>query len=201
VKAKRSQMGFCLSTMLSILVDGRHVILRRSILSKIKFILNLALDEKNAEHNKIEMEYVLNQLCSSMVQIHEDCQRTLIDLCLSLRRIETIRKRLGAGLRDVLPDLDSSFDTAFDSYNVDNNINLSLEAHLSEVPNEITECLVGSYDLLEFLLLRRSSMFIDKLNTFDPFSTSATPIEQLEILSSFNEKYCLRELIHKFEKS
>jgi len=73
VKAKRSQIGFCLSTILSILVDGRHVILRRSILSKMKYISNIVLDKKNAEHNKIKMEYVLNQFCSSMIQIHTEC--------------------------------------------------------------------------------------------------------------------------------
>ena len=79
MKAKQNQLGFCLSIVLRIVVDKKNAVLRYSILSKIAQILKLTLNEKNAERNKVEISYVLNQFCSTMVQIHEDCQRTLID--------------------------------------------------------------------------------------------------------------------------
>ena len=59
-KANSSQLVFCLSTLLNILVDVRHVTIRRLVLLKIKYILHLALETNVSKNNKDEVENILS---------------------------------------------------------------------------------------------------------------------------------------------
>ena len=96
-KAKTSQLVFCLSTLLNILVDVRHVTIRRLVLLKIKYILHSALETNVSKNIKDEVENILNQFCTAMVKVHEDCQDSFVHFCMSSWRMEIIRNWLGDG--------------------------------------------------------------------------------------------------------
>lgn len=202
--SKNSQFGFCVSSLLSMSLDKRHQDLRCSILLKTKAVLEAVIKDHNtARQSREELSYILNKLVATMIQIHEECQDEIINFCLDSWQSHRSNELTNMSFEDIA-DSTTSDDIFIDPKNniiLEDSLGLAINKYGVNIPKETGECTSIAFEILELLLDKKKEVLEQNLVSLDPFPEPNITARNLEILMSFNEHFCLCDLLHSFEDS
>ncbi len=201
-----NEIGFCILSLLSILVSSRSDGLRKQVLIRLSQMLD-DVKRRNAETSrKWELSQVLNKLVSTITNVHEEYQTLFVDTCMdalvsSRRRMRMSKSFTGGGHEDA----ESSLQTLL--YHLDEDFdetpNTAIGKFGNNVDKIVTECLGQAYTVLEMILNKNTSsgsiILEGDLHLVDPFPESKFNEFTLGALSSFQEEYSLEGLLQTFE--
>jgi hypothetical protein len=203
--SENSQLGFCISSLLSMSLDKRHKDLRYKILVKIKEVLEGVTKYANiARQNREEIYWILNKLVGTMIQIHEECQDDVISFCLDSWQHQRTKNLTNGNLEeDVASNID--MDTAVGKNRdipTDDTLKLAVEIHGVNLNEDTASCANLAFEILEIILDKKSKILQEQdLLSIDPFPEPNIPKNHLEMLVSLNPKYNLSNLLRSFEDS
>ncbi len=202
--SQNSQLGFCISSLLSMSIDHRHKDLRCKILAKIKTVVEAVTKDDNVtKQNRAEISWILNKLVVTMIRIHEECQHCIMEFCLNSWQQERLKNLINLKVQDIV-DSDS---TMADDDDINSSmpeidcLQIAIGKFGAVVKEELNECINLTFQILEHVLDKKKSILQKDLLCLDPFPDSNISTKDLEALMSCNPNYSLSNLLHSFENT
>ena len=215
----KSQMGFVMHTLLSILLDGRFEILRPQVLSKLFDVMATMLrsEKGTIDWNDDQTLLMMNEVLPALVYLHETYQSSIISASIdSWRRGERESRRIkgllpdrsGAGIgndddgdvwgwdRGTRAGADAVTDTS--NLGVDDIVSALARSNLKVSRPTAFQAITKIYDLLELILLKSPEELDGVFAKIDPLPSSSLSKDEIDALTKENFKFSLTALLLRF---
>ena len=195
----KSQLGFCIHTILDILADESMSGIHCSALKSLNALLATVLSLECASQYSSEISPVFYRLVGTLVTVHEWYQDKLIEDCLSSWKKQRRLEHSSSGLLLTAKSSRSVSGSAWGwEDEQEKRIKAILEGEDSIVKVELFDTLAGTYDALASLFENAKTLRGSAAVPVECLSKFASKVESYSSLSSRNEKYCARSLVSSF---
>lgn len=193
-----AQLGFCLNSISSTLLDSRCEDLRYEVLVKLKEMLNAFItDEKMTKQIHEDIAFILNNIVFTLIHLHEDNQSSIVKFCSSQWQEQNEKNFSVWKFKDIvsLPHNDD-----FPLSNLDDDTLIAITKFGDSVPMDMAKCSHLTFDILELLFQQRDGVLKLCIGDIDPFPVQIIPKEHQEALSQIDRKFNLRSLLLSFDE-
>jgi hypothetical protein len=216
----KSQMGFLVHNLLSILLDARFEMLRPEVLSKLIDVMSTMLrsEKGTIDWNDDQILLMMNEVLPALVHLHDTYQSCMIKASIDSWKKDQREK---SKIKGLLPDRSSpggGNDDDGDVWGWDRGARLGMENLIDTSPlsvDDIVSALARSdvktnapttfkaitkiYDLLELILLKSPAELDVVFVKIDPLPTSSLSKDEIDALTKENFKFSLTALLLRFK--
>lgn len=213
-KSVTMQLEFCLTTLMSCVLNAQFRSYRLKMLVKLASILDAITDSvKDVNDNgQVLAEVVpcINLITAGLMQLHEEAQRNILANIIARKRDDVYNIRSSVGIfqrpeKNLDDNVDNGGDfqgwiqlpadiTFVESVNSVDDLKEALNSVDTKEPREI---MAKTFDLLN-IILNRLPISHDIL---DPFSVTFKFDEEKKMLRRIDAKFCLEDLVSAVEAS
>ena len=201
--SKGYELGFCVTTLLSICRSMKDDVLRLSILDRLEKIIEDMNKKEADKEGKLDMKVYASKIVSCLVQIHEEYQQELIEFFLSSWKTQNIRSRLSSPLinqkcNDLRSPLqDSVYNNEINYFDI---INSAATEVVEGTAFHAIKCISRTHDVIALVLSNNTAFAADVQESLDPFPEPEIEEATLNALEKFNEKCCLTSIKQQFDE-
>ena len=193
------QVGFCFNTLLSMILDDRNKDLQQQLLSKLKELFYAVTEDDSVKKQcRQEISSIINKLFLTMIQVHEEISKSVLQCCLDHWRHHQGRKFAEVQLGEMTDA--TSFPDTYLSYIHDADIiSKSVDDYGALVPLEQIASVSLAYDILYRLFEQRKGILSEDLQNIGPLPTGQPEqSKSFHALTSIDEKFGLKNIIDLF---